>query len=120
MLGCPRSPSQHPNRLTSQPLVTFLTRSAQIGVFLTPIHRNFSETMTNVDTLLPELQLPPRYQVRSVLKDTPATAVYRVYDASLKRDAAIKILRHELSEPQQMLRFRAEFSTLVTLDHPSI
>src|SRR5205814_3076705 len=41
-------------------------------------------------------------------------------DASFKRDVAMKILRHELSEPQQMLRFRAEFSTLVTLDHPSI
>src|SRR5213592_2020542 len=76
--------------------------------------------MTNVETLLPELQLPPRYQVRSVLKETPAVAVYRVYDASFKRDVAMKILRHELSEPQQMLRFRAEFSTLVSLDHPSI
>src|SRR5436190_2598258 len=77
--------------------------------------------MTNVDTsLLTELQLPPRYQARSVLKETPATAVYRVYDASFKRDVAMKILRHELSEPQQLLRFKAEFSTLVTLDHPSI
>jgi Nif-specific regulatory protein len=76
--------------------------------------------MTNVETLLPELQLPPRYQVRSVLKETPATAVYRVYDASFKRDVAMKILRHELSEPQQLLRFKTEFSTLVSLDHPSI
>src|SRR5436305_3188291 len=76
--------------------------------------------MVNVDALLPELQLPPRYQVHSVLKETPETAVYRVYDASFKRDVAMKILRHELSEPQQVLRFKAEFSTLVTLDHSSI
>jgi len=76
--------------------------------------------MSTVETLLPELQLPPRYQVRSVLKETPATAVYRVYDASFKRDVAMKILRHELSEPQQMLRFRAEFSTLVSLEHAGI
>src|SRR5438874_1932749 len=118
MTGCePRLAAVMPS---SRRPVQFLTRSAQIALSLTPVHRNFSETMTNVDTLLPELQLPPRYQVRSVLKETPATAVYRVYDASFKRDVAIKILRHELSEPQQMLRFRAEFSTLVSLDHPSI
>src|SRR5437763_6794217 len=106
--------------LSSRHPVQFLTRFRQIALSLTPIHRNFSETMTNVETLLPELQLPPRYQVRSVLKETPATAVYRVYDASFKRDVAIKILRHELSEPQQTLRFKAEFTTLVSLDHPSI
>ncbi|MEK6372266.1 MAG: sigma 54-interacting transcriptional regulator [Acidobacteriota bacterium] len=76
--------------------------------------------MSTVETLLPELQLPPRYQVRSVLKETPATTVYRVYDASSKRDVAMKILRHELSEPQQMLRFKTEFSTLASLEHPSI
>jgi Nif-specific regulatory protein len=76
--------------------------------------------MSTVETLLPELQLPPRYQVRAVLKETPATTVYRVYDASSKRDVAMKILRHELSEPQQLLRFKTEFSTLASLEHPSI
>src|SRR5262249_13943053 len=101
--------------------VQFLTLRARIALSLTPVHRNFSEPMTNIETaLLPELQLPPRYQVRSILKETPATTVYRVYDASFKRDVAIKTLRHELSEPQQLLRFKAEFSTLVSLDHPSI
>jgi Nif-specific regulatory protein len=76
--------------------------------------------MSTVETLLPELQLPPRYLVRAVLKETPATTVYRVYDASFKRDVAMKILRHELSEPQQLLRFKTEFSTLASLEHPSI
>lgn len=77
-------------------------------------------TSTAESTLSPELQLPPRYQVRAILKETPATCVYRVFDASDNRDEAIKILRHELSEPQQLLRFRTEFSTLASLDHASI
>ena len=77
--------------------------------------------MTTTDAAVaPELQLPPRYQIRAVLKDTPGTLVYRVFDISDKRDEAIKILRQELSDPQQTLRFKAEFSTLASLDHPSI
>jgi Nif-specific regulatory protein len=71
-------------------------------------------------TVAAELQLPPRYQVRAVLKETAATCVYRVFDVSDKRDEAIKILRHELSQPQQLLRFKSEFTTLASLDHPSI
>ena len=67
-----------------------------------------------------ELELPPRYQVRAVLKETPSTCVYRVFDVSDQRDEAIKILRHELSDPQQLLRFKTEFSTLASLDHESI
>ena len=76
--------------------------------------------MSTVETVAPELQLPPRFQIRAVLKETPAVAVYRVFDVSDKRDEAIKILRHELSEPQQLLRFKAEFATLAGLEHPSI
>jgi Nif-specific regulatory protein len=76
--------------------------------------------MTTTETIVPELQLPPRYQVRAILKETPATAVYRVFDVPDNRDEAIKILRHELSEPQQELRFRTEFQTLASLEHPSI
>ncbi|HEY6138421.1 MAG TPA: sigma 54-interacting transcriptional regulator [Thermoanaerobaculia bacterium] len=76
--------------------------------------------MSTAETVAPELQLPPRFQIRAVLKETPAVAVYRVFDVSDKRDEAIKILRHELSEPQQLLRFKAEFATLAGLEHPSI
>jgi Nif-specific regulatory protein len=64
--------------------------------------------------------LPARFQVRAVLKDSPATLVYRVFDAADGRDEAIKILRQELSEPQQRLRFEAEFETLASLEHPNI
>ncbi|HXG57597.1 MAG TPA: sigma 54-interacting transcriptional regulator [Thermoanaerobaculia bacterium] len=72
------------------------------------------------EALTPGVQLPPRFQVRAVLKETPSTAVYRVFDVADGRDEAIKILRQELSDPQLLLRFKTEFSTLVALDHPSI
>ncbi len=76
--------------------------------------------MTVIDPIAPELHLPARYQMRAVLKETPAIAVYRVFDCSDKRDEAIKILRHEVHELQQLLQFKSEFSTLVSLEHPSI
>jgi len=76
--------------------------------------------MTAADTLVRPLQLPPRYQIRAVLKETPATAVYRVFDVADQRDEAIKILRHALLEPQQLLSFKAEFARVASLDHPSI
>jgi len=70
--------------------------------------------------LEPVVQLPPRFQLLGVLKETAAVAVYRIFDVSDNRDEAIKILRHELSEPQQLLHFRTEFSTLASLQHQSI
>src|SRR5438874_13652636 len=76
--------------------------------------------MSTAESVAPALQLPPRFQIRAVLKETSAVAVYRVFDVSDRRDEAIKILRHELSEPQQLLRFKAEFATLAGLEHPSI
>jgi Nif-specific regulatory protein len=72
------------------------------------------------ETLSLAVPLPPRFQLRTVLKESPGTLVYRVFDASDNRDEAIKVLRHELSEPQQRLRFEAEFATLAELDHPNI
>src|ERR1700682_6671095 len=76
--------------------------------------------MTVTDSFPTQLQLPPRYQVRAVLKETPATCVYRVFDSSDRRDEAIKILRHEVHELQQLLQFKSEFATLASLEHPSI
>ncbi|HEX7681575.1 MAG TPA: serine/threonine-protein kinase, partial [Thermoanaerobaculia bacterium] len=77
-------------------------------------------TTTAETALAPALQLPPRYQTRAILKETAATCVYRVFDVADGCDEAIKILRHELSEPQQLLRFKTEFSTLASLEHESI
>ncbi|MEA2338459.1 MAG: eukaryotic-like serine/threonine-protein kinase, partial [Thermoanaerobaculia bacterium] len=77
-------------------------------------------TTTAEPTFTPTLQLPARYQIRAILKETAATCVYRVFDVADQQDEAIKILRHELSEPQQLLRFKTEFSTLASLEHESI
>src|SRR5260370_15860139 len=68
----------------------------------------------------PELQPPQRNQIRAFLKETAATSVYRVFDVSDNRDEAIKILRHELSDAQQLIRFKTEFSTLASIEHASI
>ena len=76
--------------------------------------------MTDIEGVLPDIALPPRYQVRSTLKQTADTAVFRVFDAPDRRDEAIKILCHEITDPQQLLRFRTEFSTLASLEHASV
>src|SRR5688500_7303346 len=77
-------------------------------------------TTTTDEGVTPEVSLPPRYQVRATLKQTADTAVYRVFDVADRRDEAIKILRQQLSDPQQHLRFKAEFSTLASLEHASV
>jgi len=67
-----------------------------------------------------DLVLPPRYQVHTTLKKTAETTVYRVFDVADQRDEAIKILCHEVSDPQQILRFRTEFATLASIEHASV
>src|SRR5436189_1285664 len=69
---------------------------------------------------VPEISLPPRYQTRATLKKTAETCVYRVFDVADRREEAIKILCHEISDPQQILRFKTEFSTLASLEHASV
>jgi len=64
--------------------------------------------------------LPPRYQIREILKESAETIVYRVYDLAHEREEAIKILRNAIADPQQLLRFKTEFATLASLEHPSI
>ena len=70
--------------------------------------------------VVPEIQLPPRYQIRATLKETAETCVYRVFDVPDRRDEAIKILCHEISDPQKLLQFKTEFSTLASLEHASV
>jgi Nif-specific regulatory protein len=72
------------------------------------------------DSAVPDIPLPPRYQVRSVLKKTPETSVYRVFDVPDRRDEAIKILCHEVADPQKLLQFKTEFATLASLEHASV
>src|SRR6185503_740280 len=67
-----------------------------------------------------DIALPPRYQIHATLKNTAETTVYRVFDVSDGRDEAIKILCHEISDPQQLLRFKTEFATLASIEHASV
>jgi Nif-specific regulatory protein len=76
--------------------------------------------MTATDSITSRMVLPPRYQILEVLKETDTTSVYRVFDASHGREEAIKILRDQLPDLQQVVRFRSEFATLATLEHPNI
>ncbi|HEX2120024.1 MAG TPA: sigma 54-interacting transcriptional regulator [Thermoanaerobaculia bacterium] len=72
------------------------------------------------DAVVPEISLPPRYQIRATLKKTAESCVYRVFDVPDRRDEAIKILSHEIHDAQQLLRFRTEFSTLASIEHASV
>lgn len=76
--------------------------------------------MPAAEPMTAAIALPPRYQVRDVLKESAETSVLRVFDAADHREEAMKILRREVTDPGQLLRFKSEFGTLVSLDHPSI
>jgi Nif-specific regulatory protein len=93
-------------------LVTSLTLSGVAWVIFSPV--------TTIEGVVPDILLPPRYQVRSALKQTAETCVYRVFDVPDRRDEAIKIHCHEVHDPQQFLRFKTEFNTLASLDHASV
>jgi Nif-specific regulatory protein len=76
--------------------------------------------VTTIESVAPQISLPPRYQLLGTLKQTPETCVYRVFDVPGGRDEAIKILCHEVTDPQQILRFKNEFHTLASLEHASV
>ncbi|HEX6086385.1 MAG TPA: sigma 54-interacting transcriptional regulator [Thermoanaerobaculia bacterium] len=76
--------------------------------------------MTTIEGVAPGITLPPRYQLLGTLKQTSETCVYRVFDVSDGRDEAIKILCHEVTDPQQLLRFKTEFHTVASLNHASV
>jgi Nif-specific regulatory protein len=70
--------------------------------------------------MIPQVVLPPRYQLLSVLRESPSICVYRVFDQADRRDEAIKILRYEFTQPEELLQFKTEFRTLARLDHENI
>ena len=68
----------------------------------------------------PAVELPPRYRLLDILKESETTAVYHVWDAVDDRAEALKILLSELSGTQQILQFQSEVSTLSGLNHPNV
>ena len=77
------------------------------------------ETLTQTAEA-PQISLPIRYQLQAILKESPSTCVYRVFDVADKRDEAMKILRQEFSGQQELLQFKTEFTTLASLNHANI
>ncbi|MBW3670348.1 MAG: tetratricopeptide repeat protein, partial [Acidobacteria bacterium] len=69
---------------------------------------------------VPAVELPPRFRLLEILKESETTAVYHVWDAVDDRREALKVLRSELSGTQQTLQFRAEVATLAGLNHPNV
>ncbi len=77
--------------------------------------------MTQIGNAAPAgLALPVRYQLLQTLKDSSTTTVYRVFDVTDQREKAMKILRFEMSEQDELLRFETEFKTLGQLDHAAV
>src|SRR5215813_12006820 len=61
------------------------------------------------------------YEILELVGSGGMGAVYRARDPQLKRDVAIKILPHELSnDPDRINRFRREAEILASLNHPLI
>ena len=62
-----------------------------------------------------------RYEIHELLGRGGQGAVYRARDRILKRDVALKVLRHAAMAPKDLLaRFRREAVVASRLDHPAI
>ncbi|MGH9256445.1 MAG: protein kinase domain-containing protein [Vicinamibacterales bacterium] len=61
------------------------------------------------------------YEVTALLGEGGMGKVWRVHDAALKRDAALKVLPDAFaSDPERLARFRREAQVLASLNHPNI
>ncbi|MBQ1315196.1 MAG: Stk1 family PASTA domain-containing Ser/Thr kinase [Erysipelotrichaceae bacterium] len=68
-----------------------------------------------------ESRIGNRYIVRKSIGEGGMADVYLAYDAILKREVAIKVLRGELNEdPINLQRFQREASAITNLSHPNI
>jgi eukaryotic-like serine/threonine-protein kinase len=76
--------------------------------------------MTISESAVEGVILPPRYELRATLKKTSETLVLLVHDAATRGEKALKILLHEVTDQQQLLRFQTEFTTLAAVDHRGV
>jgi serine/threonine protein kinase len=61
------------------------------------------------------------YEIQSPLGAGGMGEVYRVTDARLERDVALKVLRPEVAaDPERRARFEREAKTVAALSHPNI
>src|SRR6516164_3782594 len=62
-----------------------------------------------------------QYEIKSILGEGGMAAVYRAYQASIRRDVAIKVIKPNLSTMQDFVtRFEREAQTIASLSHPHI
>ena len=68
-----------------------------------------------------EAALGPAYELRALLGSGGFAEVYAAWDAGLKREVAVKVLRQDLApEATLVARFRREAETVAGLRHPNI
>jgi serine/threonine protein kinase/Tol biopolymer transport system component len=84
------------------------------------VKSNFLQSSVSRITLAPGAKLG-EYEVQSLLGSGGMGEVYRVRDARLKRDIAIKVLPAFLSQdPDRLRRFEQEAQAAAALNHPNI
>ena len=96
-------------------VVTFLTHANRTGLYSHP-----TIMTTHPGSLEVGLRFPSRYQILEVLHESEATAVCRVLDAQTSREQAVKLLRSAPADGDQLARFKSEFATLASLEHPNL
>ena len=61
-----------------------------------------------------------RYQILSVISSGGQGIVYRAFAPHLNRDVAIKVLKHQVSDPHRREQLVTEGRLLASLDHPNL
>src|SRR5260221_10947617 len=62
-----------------------------------------------------------QYEIKALLGEGGMAAVYRAHEAHMKRDVAIKVIKHHLIDKDEFLqRFEREAHTVAALSHPFI
>ena len=73
-----------------------------------------------IELLAGGTELAQRFEVRDVLGTGGYAVVYRAFDRTLRREVALKVLRHDRLSPGAMLRLRREAAIARDVVHPRI
>ena len=73
-----------------------------------------------IELLAGGTELAQRFEVREVLGTGGYAVVYRAFDRTLRREVALKVLRHDRLSPGALLRLRREAAIARDVVHPRI
>ncbi len=73
-----------------------------------------------IELLAGGTELAQRFEVREVLGTGGYAVVYRAFDRALRREVALKVLRHDRLSPGALLRLRREAAIARDVVHPRI